>query len=135
MRTTPFLLAFALLTASACASGTAYDDGVVSTPETRYRIASPGDGFERVDVEDQNDLAWVGPSGTTIQVNSSCGAPYDIPLVALTNHLLFGFTERGWDPAPYAALTVVAEALCVLLWASAFVRWPGPLTYRSRFAG
>lgn len=48
---------------------------------------------------------------------------------------LVGFTERGWDPVPYAALTVVAEALCVLLWASAFVRWPGPLTYRSRFAG
>lgn len=34
---------------------------------------------------------------------------------------LFGFTERGWDPAPHAALTVVAEALCVLLWAGALV--------------
>ena len=39
---------------------------------------------------------------------------------------LFGFTERGWEPAPHAALTVVAEALCVLLWAAAFVRWPLP---------
>ena len=39
---------------------------------------------------------------------------------------LFGFTERGWDPSPHAALTVVAEALCVLLWAVAFVRWPLP---------
>ena len=37
---------------------------------------------------------------------------------------LFGFTERGWDPAPHAALTVIAEALCVLLWAAAFVRLP-----------
>ncbi|ORV81711.1 hypothetical protein AWC11_24430 [Mycobacterium interjectum] len=37
---------------------------------------------------------------------------------------LFGFTERGWEPAPHAALTVVAEALCVALWAAAFVRWP-----------
>ncbi len=37
---------------------------------------------------------------------------------------LFGFTERGWDPAPHAALTVVAEALCVVLWAAAFVRLP-----------
>ena len=37
---------------------------------------------------------------------------------------LFGFTERGWDPAPHAALTVVAEALCVLLWAAAVVRLP-----------
>ena len=39
---------------------------------------------------------------------------------------LFGFTERGWDPAPHAAITVAAEVLCVLLWAGAFVRWPRP---------
>ncbi|OBH07456.1 MULTISPECIES: hypothetical protein [unclassified Mycobacterium] len=39
---------------------------------------------------------------------------------------LFGFSERGWDPAPHAALTVVAEVLCVALWAAAFVRWPRP---------
>ena len=39
---------------------------------------------------------------------------------------LFGFIERGWDPSPHAAITVVAEALCVLLWAAAFVRWPLP---------
>ena len=37
---------------------------------------------------------------------------------------LFGFTEHGWEPAPHAALTVIAEALCVLLWAAAFVRLP-----------
>jgi hypothetical protein len=40
---------------------------------------------------------------------------------------LFGFTERGWDPAPHAAITVVAEALCVALWAAVFVRWPRKL--------
>jgi hypothetical protein len=39
---------------------------------------------------------------------------------------LFGFTEHGWEPAPHAALTVVAEAMCVLLWAVTFVRLPGP---------
>ncbi|OBG22355.1 hypothetical protein [Mycobacterium sp. 852002-51057_SCH5723018] len=37
---------------------------------------------------------------------------------------LFGFTEHGWDPSPHAAITVVAEVLCVLLWAAAFVRLP-----------
>jgi hypothetical protein len=26
---------------------------------------------------------------------------------------LFGFTERGWNPSPYAALSVLAEALTV----------------------
>ena len=29
---------------------------------------------------------------------------------------LFGFAEHGWDPAPYAAISVGAEALTVLLW-------------------
>lgn len=33
---------------------------------------------------------------------------------------LLGFSERGWEPAPHAALTVIAEVLCVLLWAIAF---------------
>ena len=30
---------------------------------------------------------------------------------------IFGFSERGWDPSPYAALSVCAEVLTVLLWA------------------
>lgn len=29
---------------------------------------------------------------------------------------LFGFSEHGWDPSPYAAVSVAAEALTVLLW-------------------
>ncbi|HTY31674.1 hypothetical protein [Mycobacterium sp.] len=32
---------------------------------------------------------------------------------------LFGFSERGWEPSPHAALSVVAEVLCVALWAAA----------------
>jgi hypothetical protein len=39
---------------------------------------------------------------------------------------LFGFSERGWDPSPHAAITVGAEVLTVLLWAGALVRWPRP---------
>jgi hypothetical protein len=30
---------------------------------------------------------------------------------------LFGFSERGWDPSPYAAISVGAEVVTVLLWA------------------
>ena len=33
---------------------------------------------------------------------------------------LFGFTERGWDPSPYAASSVAAEVVTVLLWAGDF---------------
>ena len=36
---------------------------------------------------------------------------------------LFGFSERGWEPSPYAAISVCAEVLTVLLWAGALVRW------------
>jgi hypothetical protein len=38
---------------------------------------------------------------------------------------LFGFSERGWDPSPYAAISVGAEVLTVLLW-SGTVRWQLP---------
>jgi len=37
---------------------------------------------------------------------------------------LFGFSERGWDPSPHAAITVAAEVLCVLLWAGGLVKLP-----------
>ncbi|OMC54223.1 hypothetical protein A5747_17135 [Mycobacterium sp. IS-836] len=36
---------------------------------------------------------------------------------------LFGFSERGWDPAPHAVISVAAELLTVLLWAGTLVRW------------
>jgi len=39
---------------------------------------------------------------------------------------LFGFSERGWDPSPYAAATVAAEVLTVVLWAGVVATsvWP-----------
>jgi hypothetical protein len=36
---------------------------------------------------------------------------------------LFGFTELGWDPSPYAAISVASEVLTVLLWAAGLVGW------------
>ncbi len=44
---------------------------------------------------------------------------------------LFGFLERGWEPSPYVPISVGAEALTVLLWASALVRWPAPIMRRA----
>ena len=34
---------------------------------------------------------------------------------------VFGFLERGWDPAPHAAISVAAEVLTVVLWAVGLV--------------
>jgi len=33
---------------------------------------------------------------------------------AVVNGRLFGFVETGWEPVPYAVLSVVAEAVAVL---------------------
>ncbi|TAM63096.1 MAG: hypothetical protein EPN51_28055 [Mycobacterium sp.] len=43
---------------------------------------------------------------------------------------LSGFSERGWDPAPYAVISVGAEVLTVALWWQGARRrpWRGPTT-------
>lgn len=43
---------------------------------------------------------------------------------------LSGFSERGWDPSPYAAISVGAELLTLLLWwqDAARRRWRAPTT-------
>jgi hypothetical protein len=40
---------------------------------------------------------------------------------------LLGFSERGWQPSPHAAISVVAELLAVGLWAAYVLggRWTG----------
>ncbi len=83
----------ALLCAVGCAGGGNYEGGVYQDDEARFRMADPGDGWESLAVEDANDLAWAR-DGAVIQVNSSCDPSLDIPLPALTNHLMIGFTER-----------------------------------------
>jgi hypothetical protein len=39
---------------------------------------------------------------------------------------LFGFIETGWQPAPYAAISVVAEVLTVVLVTASAFRRPAP---------
>ncbi len=38
---------------------------------------------------------------------------------------LFGFSERGWEPSPHAAVSVAAELLTLVLWVTYVVsrRW------------
>jgi hypothetical protein len=40
---------------------------------------------------------------------------------------VFGFSERGWDPSPYAAVSVCAEVVTVLLWAVVLVQRRRPV--------
>ena len=89
----PLLPAFAIGTA--CGGGATLQGDTYTDAEARYRIGRPGEGWQALDVEGQNDLAWSHADlAAVIQVNASCDPDLDIPLPVLTNHLLIGFTER-----------------------------------------
>jgi len=80
------------------AGGGSFEAGVYHGSSVDYALPPPGDGWRRIDVgEGQNDVAWSHDGlASVIQVNSSCSPELDIPLEALTNHLLIGFTEREY---------------------------------------
>jgi len=68
---------------------------VYSDREARYRIGTLSGDWRRLRVEDQNDLAWRSERlSSIVQVNATCDPGSDVPLTALTNHLLMGFTDR-----------------------------------------
>lgn len=90
-----FALLIAASSALACGGGPALRGNVFEGEETRYRVGELGPGWQRLDVADQNDLAFHHEgAGAIVQVNSSCDPTSDVPLTSLTNHLLIGFTER-----------------------------------------
>lgn len=95
MRSTALPLA-CVVTLAACGGGGGQLRGsVYSDREARYRIGTTPAGWERLRVEDQNDLAWRSArTESIVQVNATCDPASDVPLTALTNHLLMGFTER-----------------------------------------
>ena len=58
-----------------------------------------------------------------LQVVAAIGATGSLVAFALSRTVgLFGFSETGWQPAPYAAITVVAEVLTLLLVGTTVVR-------------
>ena len=78
-----------------CATTGALQNGVYRGEETSYRIGAVGEGWTAVTVDRQNDLAWHNAvKEAVIQVDSDCDPSLDIPLTALRNHLMIGFTER-----------------------------------------
>lgn len=91
-RSSTALFAFVLL--SACGSTVALEGRVYRGEETSYRIGELDEGWQRINAPD-NDLAFRNEAQhAVIQVNATCDPLSDVPLSALTNHLLIGFTER-----------------------------------------
>jgi len=84
-----------VITVAACGGGGQLRGAVYTDPEASYRIGPLSGDWQRVRVEDQNDLAWRSErTESIVQVNATCDPASDVPLTALTNHLLLGFTER-----------------------------------------
>ncbi|MCA9536936.1 MAG: hypothetical protein KC593_24805 [Myxococcales bacterium] len=78
-----------------CASSGSYHEGVYEGDDADFRVGGLGPEWTRIGVRDQNDLAFIhGPTSAVIQANASCQAGLDIPLEALRNHLVIGFTDR-----------------------------------------
>jgi len=51
-----------------------------------------------------------------LQLAAAIGAAGSLVAFTLSRTAtLFGFTETGWQPSPYAAITVIAEVLTLLL--------------------
>ncbi len=86
----------ALLGAAGCASGSAVaDDGKVRSDVANYSVKPPAaSGWKEVSAGD-SDASWIHETyHATLMVNALCEGVDDAPLTALTNHLLFGTTDR-----------------------------------------
>jgi hypothetical protein len=89
------LIACLFLAVVCCGSDASYRQGTFRDSEVYYKVGIMSKEWSRIDLEGQNHLAWHNASlQATIQVNASCDPGIDVPLEALTNHLLIGFTER-----------------------------------------
>lgn len=85
---------FALFSGACGGASATVEDGLVRGQQARYEIGALGEAWQRVTIA-QNDLAWHHPGvGAVVQVNATCDPFQDVPLAALTNHLLIGFTDR-----------------------------------------
>lgn len=63
--------------------------------DATYVIGPLGDPWQPIELG-QNDLAWrESRSGAIVQINATCDPFHDVPLTALTQHLLIGFTDRS----------------------------------------
>lgn len=91
-RLAPLILALVL---AACSKGEAWDGRVYHAGRASFRTGPVASTWQRADVQGAMLAFRDGENGGAINVYGRCGKDADdVPLVALTNHLLLGFTER-----------------------------------------
>ena len=87
-------LAGLLATSSAACGGShTLHQGWYRGRETSYRLHPPPASWRTVEVKEGGDLAWTDGQGALVQTHSSCSPELDLPLEALSHHLVIGFTE------------------------------------------
>ena len=108
-RRTFSVLCLTLVGGSLGCGGASYESGVFRDGPVSFRVDALGAPWERLSVGEQNDLAWSNrPLAAIAQVNSTCDQPdQDVPLQALTRHLLNGFTAYTFPPVDEADLQTV----------------------------
>ena len=82
--------------ASGCGAASAtLHDGVYKDDDTSFTIGKLPASWKRIHARHQTDIAWHDKArAAVIQIDASCDPALDIPLSALTSHLLIGFTDR-----------------------------------------
>jgi hypothetical protein len=85
------------LLAACAASRASFDGAVYRDGPVAFQLPSPPAGWRRVDVTDGSLAFRDDAHEGSVLVNARCTRPDDdTPLVALTNHLLIGATERDF---------------------------------------
>jgi len=85
---------------AACGGGNAsgaFDGHVYRNGSIAFRLPDPPAGWRRIDVDDASLAFRDDTHGASVLLNARCLSADDrTPLVALTNHLLIGATEREY---------------------------------------
>lgn len=92
------LLSLSLMMLLAACGKEAWDGNVYHAGRASFRTGPVPASWERVSLEGAMLAFRDRNSGATMNLYSRCGRDGDdVPLTALTNHLLIGFTERVYD--------------------------------------
>jgi hypothetical protein len=88
----------AVMSAAACFGGNprgSFDGNVYRKGPIAFQLPDPPAGWKRIDVDDASVAFRDEPHAASVLLNARCLSADDrTPLVALTNHLLIGATER-----------------------------------------
>ncbi|MBX3264394.1 MAG: hypothetical protein KIS78_18790 [Labilithrix sp.] len=101
-------LVVAAAVVAACGGGRAtgsFDGNVYRNGPIAFQLPDPPAGWKRIDVDDASLAFRDDEHGASVLLNARCLSADDrTPLVALTNHLLIGATEREYlsqDAVPF----------------------------------